>query len=204
VRTRKGVPLEQALARRRLYALAGLAASGLVALAIVLVLLTRTGGGGRADDTGVATALAAAGCTYSTFPDQGRNHVDSLDAKVDYNSLPPTSGPHYFRPAPWNPYDGPLPQVQLVHNLEHGGIVVQYGSKVPATTVDELTSFDQQDPNGIVLAPLPRLKGKIALTAWTHLAECSRFNEKAFTTFRDAFRAKGPEPFPLSALKPGT
>ena len=35
------------------------------------------------------------------------------------------------------------------------------------------------------------------------IATCPHFNEKAFTAFRDAFRGKGPERFPLSALAPG-
>jgi hypothetical protein len=36
------------------------------------------------------------------------------------------------------------------------------------------------------------------------LAVCSTFDEKAFKTFRDAFRGKGPERFPVDALTPGT
>ena len=182
-----------------------LALAGAIVIAAVAVGLAMAFRGGG--DNGAANGVDGP-CVRQTFPPMGRQHVDSVRSGFQYNSFPPTSGPHYppgpKAPAVWNVYDSPVDELALIHNLEHGGIVVQYGSKVPATTVDELTSFDQQDPNGIVLAPLPRLKGKIALTAWTHLAECSRFNEKAFTTFRDAFRAKGPEPFPLSALKPGT
>ena len=49
-----------------------------------------------------------------------------------------------------------------------------------------------------------KLGDKIALTAWTQLATCTRFDEKAFSAFRDAFRGKGPERFPVSSLKPGT
>ncbi len=56
----------------------------------------------------------------------------------------------------------------------------------------------------MLLAPLPSLGNRIALTAWTHLATCARFDQSAYTAFRDAYRAKGPERFPLSALEPGT
>jgi len=160
------------------------------------------GGGGRAD---AAKKLAAAGCTFKTYRNQGQKHVQSLTAKVDYNSFPPTSGPHYVQPAPWNFYDGPLDsQVRGVHNLEHGGIVVQWGSKVTSSTVEQLRSFWQQSPNGMLMAPLPKLGDKIALTAWTHLASCSTFDESAFKAFRDAYRGKGPERFPVSQLTPGT
>jgi hypothetical protein len=75
---------------------------------------------------------------------------------------------------------------------------------VPQATVDELREEYQSDPNGLVLAPLPSLNNQIAYTAWTHLAKCPSFNEGAFETFRDAFRAKGPEARRVSDLAPGT
>lgn len=171
-----------------------------VAVAIVFaVVLSRGGGGGSP-----AAKLAAAGCVFGTYASQGRNHVSSLTANVKYSTFPPTSGPHYFQPAIWNRYSQPLALVQEVHNLEHGGVIVQYGDKVPQATVDQLTAFYDSSPNGLLLAPLPKLGTKIALTAWTHLATCTRFEETAFTAFRDAYRAKGPEPFPLSSLAPGS
>lgn len=174
----------------------------LVVVGVVIgVALTRGGSGGA----GVAKTLAATGCTFKTYPNLGQRHVQSLTAKVDYNSFPPTSGPHYFQPAPWDFYEEAIDsQVRVVHNLEHGGIVVQWGSRVPSSTVEQLRSFWQDSPNAMLMAPLPRLGNKIALTAWTHLAACTRFNENAFKAFRDAYRAKGPERFPLSQLAPGT
>lgn len=160
------------------------------------------GGGGSG---GPAKALAAAGCPFKTYPNLGQRHVDSVNAKVTYNSFPPTSGPHYVQPAPWNFYDAPIDsQVRAVHNLEHGGIVVQWGREVPGSTVAQLLSFYDESANGLLFAPLPKLGNKIALTAWTHLATCTRFDGRAFKAFRDAYRAKGPERFPLSALLPGT
>ena len=148
--------------------------------------------------------LVAAGCTFKTYPDLEAKHVQSLDANVKYNSFPPTSGPHYFRPAIWGSYNEPLALVQEVHNLEHGGVIVQYGNRVPQATVEQLQSFYNDSPNGLLLAPLPKLGDRIALTAWTRLATCRRFDESAFRAFRDAYRGQGPERFPVSALKPGT
>jgi hypothetical protein len=173
----------------------------LVVVGLAIPIAMTLGGGGTADPT---ARLAAAGCSFQTYPSQGGEHVQSLTAKVNYNSFPPTSGPHYFKPALWGFYNHPLVQVQVVHNLEHGGIVIQWGSAVPPTTVDRLRAFWRESPDGMLLAPLPQLSDKIALTAWTHLAICGRFAQDAFVAFRDAYRAKGPERFPLSALKPGT
>jgi hypothetical protein len=77
------------------------------------------------------------------------------------------------------------------------------------------------DPNGIIVAPLPELDGDvIALGAWYapgvssdselvyststgELAYCTAFDEVAFTAFRDAFRGMGPERLPIESLTPG-
>jgi hypothetical protein len=96
-----------------------------------------------------------------------------------------------------------VPEIAAVHNLEHGGVIVQYGSGVPATAVASLRRFVAASPNGMLMAPLPKLGQEIALTAWTYRAMCTRFDRTAFALFRDTFRFKGPERFPASALAPG-
>jgi hypothetical protein len=57
----------------------------------------------------------------------------------------------------------------------------------------------------MLVAPLPKLGDKIALTAWTQWAECTHFDQNAFSKFVAAFRYHGPESsvFPKSALEPG-
>lgn len=185
------------------------AGSGIVMLGIVLLAILAFGGsvgGSSTTEADVAKAMRAAGCTLHSYPGLSQKHVRSLTAKVKYNSFPPSSGPHYFQPAPFGVYDEPLSQVQVVHNLEHGGVAIQYGSQVPQATVDQLLSFYRDDPNGLIMDPLPQLGNKIALTAWTvvnpdseHLfakgrvAKCTRFDRHAFETFLDAFRYRGPE-----------
>jgi hypothetical protein len=170
-----------------------------VVLAVAVILATVIGGG-----SSDASALAAAGCVQQTFPAQGRNHVQELAKGFKYNSFPPTSGPHYPQPAVWNIYDQPVRQIYLVHNLEHGGIVVQYGDKVPQATVDQIKSwYVNGDRNAIVVAPLPALGDKVALTAWTHLATCPGFDAKAYDAFVGLHRYKAPEKVPASAMQPG-
>lgn len=180
-----------------LYALAG---SGIVLLGAVLLFLALARGGG---DEELAERMRGAGCTFETFESEGRRHVDALDAEVEYKTEPPTSGSHFGIPAIWDIYDRPVNQLQAVHNLEHGGIVIQYGSRVPRATVDRIAELYREDPNGMLVAPRPRLGDKIALTAWTHLSTCTRFDEGAFKAFRDAYRGKGPEPFAVDDLRPG-
>jgi Protein of unknown function (DUF3105) len=169
---------------------------------------------------GSAEASGADGpCMRQTFPPQGRQHIEKLKQGFQYNSFPPTSGPHYppgpKAPVVWNLYDTPLDEVAVVHNLEHGGVVVQYGSDVPASVVQEITSWYQASPNGLVVAPLPDdvhaprppdASRKIYLTAWTHKMTCPTFDQGAFDHFRDDYRGPtgdAPEKFPLSELTPG-
>ena len=60
-------------------------------------------------------------------PDLGNTHIQRLgDPHVPYNSDPPTSGPHMPGIAPWGFYDKPIPKEYQVHNLEDGGVVIQY------------------------------------------------------------------------------
>jgi hypothetical protein len=188
-------------ARRQRLILFGLAGSGILLLGAVLLFLAFAPGG--SGDEELADTMRAAGCTFQTFESEGRTHVDSLTAKVKYKTDPPTSGPHYFLPAVWDIYDRPINELQAVHNLEHGGIVIQYGDDVPDATVNRIAELYRESPNGMLVAPLPHLGDKIALTAWTHLAKCTRFDEGAFKAFRDAYRGKGPEPFKTEDLRPG-
>jgi hypothetical protein len=175
-----------------------------VGAAILIFALTRGGGSHPGLNATEIQQLSAAGCVYHEYPSEGRSHVTSLSAKVKYKTFPPTSGTHYYVPAIWNRYTQPVVLVQEVHNLEHGGIIIQYGDKVPQATVDKLTDFYNASPNAMLLAPLPKLGSQIALTAWQHLATCNGYNEKAYALFRDAFRGHGPEGYPVSILKPGS
>lgn len=57
--------------------------------------------------------------------DLGREHVPD-GTKVNYNSNPPTSGPHY---ADWTRagiYENPISDGHLIHALEHGYVIVSY------------------------------------------------------------------------------
>ena len=192
--------------RRRRLLLYGLAASGLIALAAVIAFFALAGSG----EAAVGPALEKAGCTYETREAMEGEHV-AEDAEPDWETDPPSSGPHFPVPAPFDFYEEPVDPLRSVHNLEHGGIVVHFGDDVPDAQVEQLRSWWLDEPNAVVVSPLPDLDDEFALTAWTkegsretaHLARCGSFDEDAFSTFRDELRAKGPEPFTLDMLEPG-
>lgn len=185
------------------YRLAMLGGAALVALAVVVVAVVWLGGGAGGQQS-VEQAMAAAGCTFKTYPDQGQGHVASYDAKVKYNSFPPTSGAHHQTPVIWGAYAEAVPAVAEVHNLEHGGVIIHYGDQVDATTREQLRAFYDDSPNAMLLSPVPKLGNKVSLTAWTKLATCERFDEEAFSAFRSAYRGNGPERFRIGDLQPGT
>jgi uncharacterized protein DUF3105 len=207
--------------RRRRLILYVLAGSGLAALGVVVLALFAFGGSASGlSPAKAAAAIRAGGCTYkSVAAALSGQHISVLTTRVKYNTFPPTSGKHYFSPAPWDFYDEPVNAKILVHNEEHGGMIIWYGTKVSQGTKDELRRFYNEDPNAIVVTPLPVLGKQIAMTAWTspqaasgegerpgqgHVATCTRFNEGAFKAFRDAFRGNGPERIPIELSTPGT
>jgi hypothetical protein len=182
----------------------GLAASGVLGLAIVLGLFA-FGGGGSSSNT-VAGVMEDANCTFKTYKEQPRTpHYTSTPKKpFKYNSFPPSSGRHSFQTAIYDFYNEPVDKYTLVHNLEHGAVVVEWGAKVPRAEVQKIRDWWQEDARGVVAAPLPALGDTIAIVAWTHVAKCKRFDEDAFTKFRDAYQFKGPERIPPESMDPGS
>ncbi|HSC91739.1 MAG TPA: DUF3105 domain-containing protein [Gaiellaceae bacterium] len=199
--------------RRTWRALIVVGALGFLGLAVALGVILFGG------SESAAATLKDAGCTVQTYTSQGQAHVQQLPKGFKYNSFPPTTGPHNPVPAPYDFYEQPVEELRLVHNLEHGGIVVQYGSEVPQEQRDRIAAWWRDDPNGIVVASLPALKKTIALAAWTAqyrgsdpspqdqqgvLAKCPAFDEGAFDAFVDEYGFHGPERFDRIMLAPGT
>jgi hypothetical protein len=212
--------------RRTLRYLMIFSAAGLVILGafIAFVALGSGGGGGGSSNggNGGSTLISTKDCVEKSYPGLSPKHLSNPAATVKYNSFPPSSGPHYQTAAQWGIYEEPIRQTILVHNLEHGGVVIQYGD-VGADAVSKLGFFYQDDPNGLVVAPFPKLGKKFALTAWNepeyersgdvenadpgkgYVLTCTKFDSKTFAKFRDERRNKAGERFPsVSEMAPGT
>jgi len=209
---RATVDPEASARKRRILFIVGGAGIALIAV-IALVGLLGLGGGGP-DEKAVRADLVAAGCTLQAVPSQAAEHSvrDPAGTSDKWNTDPPTNGPHYGEAAIFGAYDEPLEQARVVHNLEHGGVFIQYGEDVPKSTVAELRGFYEDHKTGTIMAPLPRLGDEIALGAWVaegeeakgYVATCKAFDEGAFSAFLDAFQFKGPERFDPSQLQPGS
>ena len=214
---RRSAPVSAETERRTRLILYGAAALGFVGLAVAIALFTLGGGTDQTNHERVRSAMVDAGGTLTTAraTEQG-DHVAEAPERSKYNTWPPTSGPHADRWAPYDVYTEPVEQYRLVHNLEHGGVVIQYGKEVPPAEVEKLVNWYREDPNGLVIAPMPDLGNQIALTVWTTpqddpgargtgvLAKLPRFDERAFNAFRSTYAFRGPERFPEELLTPGS
>jgi hypothetical protein len=134
-----------------------------------------------------------------SYPDAGQDHMRKGEA-VSYNSSPPTSGPHLAVPAEPAFYeaDSGIEPERLVHNLEHGQIVIWYRPNAPdlgfiAEQVEELV---EQEPVATVGAPYPEMEEgyNIVLTSWTKSRSCAFASQKVVDDFRRQFQGQAPEP----------
>jgi hypothetical protein len=131
---------------------------------------------------------AAADLPGEKFTDQGNEHIQTVsEPHAPYNSDPPTSGPHLPYIAPWGVHTRPIPPELQVHNLEDGGVVVQYSCTCPEL-VDQLRGIVMKYDKQVILAPYPGMKARIALTAWTRLDRLEEFDAKRITRFIDSYR----------------
>ena len=122
------------------------------------------------------------------MPDQGNRHLQTAaDPHEAYNSNPPTSGPHLPYIAPWGVHTRPIQRELQVHNLEDGGVVVQYNCDCPDLAA-KLGDLVRQYDKHVIVAPYPEMTSTIALTAWTRIETLSAFDEKRIRRFIEAYR----------------
>lgn len=204
---------DESARHRRTWAIVAGVGGLALALAVVAAALGMIGGGGTTDTAGLRTALENAGCTLKIAPALEGIHsiTDPSKTSPQWNTDPPTSGPHYAVAAIFGTYEDEVEMSRLVHDLEHGGIYILYGKDVPDATVEQLRAFYEDHRAGTIMAPLDRLGGEFALGAWvvdgdTHsgfLAKCTEFDKNAASTFFRSLQFRGPERYDPSQLQPG-
>jgi len=126
-------------------------------------------------------------------PIQGREHITVGAVHPEYNSNPPTSGWHYAESANWGFNDKELPDEQLIHNLEHGGIWISYSEKLDGKSVDLLEKFVDGYSTKVILTPRVKNDSPIVVAAWNRLLKLDSFDEQKITEFIKAYKDKGPE-----------
>ncbi len=133
---------------------------------------------------------AGADLPGTRFDDQGNTHIMmASEPHPPYNSDPPTSGAHLPYIAPWGIHTVPIARELQVHNLEDGGVLVQYRCESPCPDLTEqLAQIVRRYETQVVLAPYPGMRTRIALTAWTRLDAFEDFDEARIVRFIRAYR----------------
>jgi hypothetical protein len=212
----------QAATRRRLQLVAG----GVLAVAAVAAVVAAIAAGGGDDKSsseqaGLGTAaipaqkitdfdeaVRASGCTFKTYPSEGRTHLASDTATFDkYKTNPPTSGTHRPTPADDGVYaaDNPPAKEAAVHALEHGRIEIEWAPGTPKRVQDQLNTLLNEKLKGVegyhqlLFQNNTNMPFQVAAVAWTHVLGCKTMNPQvfdAFRAFRERFVDKGPELIP--------
>ncbi len=169
--------------------------SGAGALVVVLALVL----------VGVGWARSRPVVGEQVFPSQGNLHIAlGSVSPVTYNSIPPTSGPHYENLAAWGIQTEPVRYEHLIHNLEDGGVVIYYqcADGCPAL-VAELEAvvepflragrrvvLARNDPTwtiGSGYTPHQDMGAPIALTAWRRLLLMDTVDAATIGTFIERY-----------------
>ncbi len=139
-----------------------------------------------------------------SVPTLGNQHIPSLRAPhAPYNSVPPTSGPHTHNVAQWGVYRQQVPDELQVHNLEDGGVMIQYDCSDCKDLMKQLESLvrsyykkakaEEKESGGrskyqhIIVGPYKNIGHKIALTAWGKIDKFDEFDEDRIRKFIEAY-----------------
>jgi hypothetical protein len=134
-------------------------------------------------------------------------HV-GIGTHVEYDSNPPSSGPHYPIWAAYQVWDQPVQREYYVHDLEHGAIVFVYkcpdGGACPEI-VDAMKKASDGIPDdplcdpssGVrvrtVITPDPLLDVPIAAAAWGWVYRANCLDPVSLAQFAKDHYAQGPE-----------
>lgn len=132
-----------------------------------------------------------------TYPIQSVDHVASVNSPhEEYNSDPPTSGPHVAGVARPGFYEEPIEPELLVHNLEHGNVIIYYRPDAAAETKEQLKSWAGRytgPSRGVVVVPREDPEHEVILTAWGALLRLKEYDPARAEAFIDRYLNRGPE-----------
>ena len=148
-------------------------------------------------------AAKQAGCELKLdLPDEGNSHVTKQSDIPDYGTNPPTSGNHNPQQLADGAYSEMPETWYFVHSMEHGRIEIQYSPDLSEADQLALKGVFDQLPDGMLLFPNSEMPYDVAVTAWTQLLGCPKYDGAAtldaIRDFRDTYRGLGPEPLPMT------
>jgi Protein of unknown function (DUF3105) len=138
-------------------------------------------------------AAKAAGCKLRLhLKDEGHEHIAPSAKTPDYETNPPTSGPHVE--PPYQQADGAYSEmpkeIDIVHSLEHGRMEIQYSPDLPEKAQLELIGLYDTMYGATLLFPNENMPYQVAATTWTNMLACPTYKGAATL---EAIRAFGQE-----------
>jgi hypothetical protein len=126
------------------------------------------------------------------IPNMGNQHIQSTSSEHQpYNSNPPTSGPHAGT-VRWGFHSQPISDESQVHNLEDGGVIIQYkASELSDEERKEMQAIvNSTKRKNVIIAPRTEMDHKIVLTAWNRLLPLTEVDELKITAFIKEYEGK--------------
>ena len=126
---------------------------------------------------------------------EGATHVIE-GSIVNYNTSPPASGNHWPIPERCGFYEDGLPDERVVHNLEHGNIVVSYNLPLASDVSnlrDVLDDIGLNNVWGVARAYDGIPTGQIALTTWGIMDTFVGVDRDRIARFFQTYSGAGPE-----------
>ena len=124
-----------------------------------------------------------------------REHINIGDSHEQYNSNPPTSGPH-AGPAPWGFSEQEIADENAIHNLEHGGIWISY-KDLDDQSVEILRDIARKNSQSGLVTPRADNDSSVAVASWGRLMEMDNIDEQAIAEFIRKNKNKSPEPLAI-------
>lgn len=131
--------------------------------------------------------------------DEGRQHV-AAGQKQTYKATIPTSGPH-ANPAQWGVSEQELPDESIIHNMEHGGVIISYRPDLDPAIVEKLKGLFAKPyavstftPNKAIVMPRANQEKPIVLASWNRILEIDTFNQQTLIDYYLGNVSKSPEP----------
>lgn len=133
--------------------------------------------------------------------------AEHSDDPVKYEMKIPTSGTHSPHDLKFGFYKEKPTNEMLVHNLEHGDIIIYYRPDADPVKLKQLEYFAKYTEAGAGILAVPNDNiptGKeIVVTAWTKTMELDSIDEQKIGTFIFTYINKGPEVIPPQIRRGG-
>lgn len=153
--------------------------------------------------TGGASSDPALILEVENYPEQSADvHLSEttvrqiLNGEVEppeYNSDPPTSGPHSATAAACGIFRQPVPDVYQLHNLSIGVVVIQYSPAFEDFEVEALEKLSRRFEDRIIVAPRSGMVAPVVATAWTTMMKLDVVDEELLRVFYEQYVGSGPE-----------